>query len=614
MPLPATSPPTSPPPPTPAGWQQPVSPRGHRKRRNRTRRRAVRGLALLFVIVALGATWVVVRGVQARSQLAAAQRLLPTLRSQIVHGDAAGARRSLAALAKDTANARNLTNDPVWHAYGKLPFVGASLRTSSGLATAADDLARGALPALVDAGQRLDPAHLRTGDSIDLTAVHAGSAVAGQGRCAEPRGARRGARHCRAPASSARSRPRERTSLGQLETLVASTSTAATSAALAPDMLGANGPRTYFLAFQNNAEVRATGGLVGAFGVAVADKGRITVTRTGADSQFTQYTKPVIDLGPEYDAIYGPSAAEDLREANLSPHFPNAATIWAAMWARQSKHPVDGVLALDPVAMAGILTATGPATLPDGTQVSGANVVQLTEQKAYDQFTDPSVRKQFLQVVAHAMFAQLIAGGGSPRQLLTGLGQAVGAGHLRLWSAHPAEQARLETLPIAGVLTSTPGPYAQLVLNNAAGGKLDYYLGRTLTYSAAACTGTKRTSTITVTLHNGAPTSGLSAYALTRADKPTKPYPPGQNRTLVSVYAAVGAQLVSATLDGKPVAMQATIERGHPRLSRYVDIDPATSATLVLRLVEPSVAGSATVPAQPLVLAQVAHVFVPTCR
>ena len=74
-------------------------------------------------------------------------------------------------------------------------------------------------------------------------------------------------------------------------------------------MLGANGPRTYFLAFQNNAEVRATGGLVGAFGVAVADKGRITVTRTGADSQFTQYTKPVINLGPEYDAIYGPSAA-----------------------------------------------------------------------------------------------------------------------------------------------------------------------------------------------------------------------------------------------------------------------------------------------------------------
>ena len=154
----------------------------------------------------------------------------------------------------------------------------------------------------------------------------------------------------------------------------------------------------------------------------------------------------------------------------------------------QSKHPVDGVLALDPVAMAGILTATGPATLPDGTQVTGANVVQLTEQKAYDQFTDPSVRKQFLQVVAHAMFAQLIAGGGSPRQLLTGLGQAVGEGHLRLWSAHPGEQARLETLPIAGVLPSTPGPYAQLVLNNAAGGRLDYYLGRTVTYTAAACT------------------------------------------------------------------------------------------------------------------------------
>ena len=141
------------------------------------------------------------------------------------------------------------------------------------------------------------------------------------------------------------------------------------------------------------------------------------------------------------------------------------------------------------------------------------------------------------------MFAQLMTGGGSPKALLTGLGSAVGAGHLRLWSAHPAEQARLATLPIAGELTSTPGPYAQLVVNNAAGGKLDYYLGRTLTYTAGPCTTGLRDSTITVTLTNGAPTSGLSAYALTRADKPAHAYPPGQNRTLVSVYAALGARL-----------------------------------------------------------------------
>jgi hypothetical protein len=611
--LTATPPPTTPPPPTPAGWSQSAPSRARRRRRTRTKRRLLRSIALTVLVLALGATWVVVRALQARSELAAAQHLLPALRSQIVQGDTAGANRSLAALTQQTARARRLTNDPVWHAYAQLPFVGASMRTSGGLAKAADDLARGALPALISAGHQLDPGHLRTGSSIDL-ALFTRAQPSLDRAAAQSKTVRTEVQALPSHGLVRQVAVARQDLLGQLTTLVSSTSTAATSAALAPGMLGADGPRTYFLAFQNNAEARGTGGLMGAFGVAVADKGTITVTRTGEDSQLAQYAKPVVDLGPEYDALYGASAAKDLREANLSPHFPDAATIWSAMWALQSKHPVDGVLALDPVAMASILTATGPATLPDGTQVTGADVVQLTEQKAYDKFTDPSVRKQFLQLVAHAMFTQLTSGAVGPRALLTGLGQAVGTGHLRLWSAHPDEQVRLATLPVSGVLSSAPGPYAQLVLNNAAGGKLDYYLDRSLTYTAAACTTGLRASTITVTLHNGAPTSGLSAYALTRADNPAKPYPPGQNRTLVSVYVAVGAQLVSATLDGKPVVLQATTERGHPRLSRYVAIDPASSSVLVLHLQEPSVAGSPTVPLQPLVRAQVTHVSLPICR
>ncbi|BEP12778.1 hypothetical protein acdb102_10890 [Acidothermaceae bacterium B102] len=570
-------------------------------------------LTLTFVVLALAATWVVVRGLQARSELAAAQRQLPALRSEIVQGDTAAATRSLAALTEETSRARGLTDDPVWSAFAHLPLVGGSLRTSSGLAAASADLAQNVLPALVRAGQQLDPAHLRSGATIELQpfvdALPALNQAATQSRAvftqinALPSSGLVG-QVARARASL----------LAQLTTLVSSTGTAAIAAALAPDMLGAHGPRTYFLAFQNNAEARGTGGLMGAFGVAVADKGTITVTRTGSDSQLSQYARPVISLGAEYDGIYGASAETDLREANLSPHFPDAATIWAAMWQRQSKHPVDGVLALDPVAMAGILDATGPATLSDGTRVTGANVVQLTEQRAYDQFTDPQVRKQFLQLVAHAVVGQLMTGGGSPKALLTGLGSAVGARHLRLWSAHADEQARLATLPIAGELTSTPGPYAQLVVNNAAGGKLDYYLGRSLTYTAGPCTTGLRDSTISVTLTNGAPSSGLSAYALTRADKPAHAYPPGQNRTLVSVYAALGARLTSATLDGRPVAMQATTERGHPRFSRYLELDPASSGTLVLHLEEPTVAGGATVPFQPLVIPQVTHVSVSECR
>ncbi len=556
-----------------------------------------------------------VRGLEARSRLTAAQAELPGLRADVVHGDQAAARRALVLLSADTAQARSLTADPVWRAYEKLPFLGASLRTTRGLTAAADQLSTSVLPVLVSAGAALDPASLRSGGAAlklepfttarpDLDRAAAAShAVLAEVQALPSHGLVQQVADARLAL------------LSQLSDLAAATGTAATAADLVPAMLGADGPRTYFLAFQNNAEARGTGGLMGAFGVAVADHGRITVTRTGSDAELAQFAKPVVSLGPEYDGLYaGFGAATDLRESNMSPHFPDAARIWSVMWQKQSHQHVDGVIALDPVAMAGILDATGPATLADGSKVSGADVVQLTEDKAYEAFTDSAVRKQYLQQVAHAMFAQLIAGGGSAKSLLTGLGSAVGTGHLQVWSAHPDEQARLTGLPIAGVLAETPGPYAQLVVNNAAGGKLDYYLGRELTYTAAACATGVRSSTISVSLTNHAPASGLSAYALTRGDNPHHPYPPGQNRTLVSVYAAVGAQLTSATLDGKPVLLQATVERSHPRFSRYLELDPGATGTLVLHLAEPAVGNGPIVPVQPLVSAQVTHVSVPLCR
>jgi hypothetical protein len=575
----------------------------------------LRLLGLVVLTLALGGAWVVVRGLEARGQLAAAQRQLPALRGDIVHGDRSTADRLLTQVTAETARAGKLTSDPVWKAYEELPFLGRSLRTTRGLAAAAGRLSTSVLPGLVSAGAVLDPATLRTsGATIQLAPFAAAepqldkAAAASRSVLAEVQALP--SRGLVGQVATARA-----DLLRQLTSLVGTTQTAATAAALVPSMLGADGPRTYFLAFQNNAEARGTGGLMGAFGVAVADHGRITVTRTGSDAELAQYAKPVVSLGPEFDALYGGfGVATDLRESNMSPHFPDAAQIWSVMWQKQSGHRVDGVLALDPVAMSGILAATGPATLADGSKVDASDVVELTEEKAYDTFADSSKRKQFLQQVARAMFARLVTGGGDAKALVTGLGSAVGAGHLQLWSAHPAEQSQLATLPISGVLAETPGPYAQLVVNNAAGGKLDYYLGRSLSYTASACTGGVRTSTITVTLTNHAPATGLSPYVLTRADKPAHPYPPGQNKTLVSIYAAVGAELTSATLDGKPVLMQASVERSHPRFSRYLEIDPAGSGTLVLHLAEPASANSPIVPVQPLVMAQVTQVQVPLCR
>ncbi len=48
-------------------------------------------------------------------------------------------------------------------------------------------------------------------------------------------------------------------------------------------MMGADGPRTYFMGFQTNAEARGTGGLLGGFGILRFDNGTATVDTLGTE-------------------------------------------------------------------------------------------------------------------------------------------------------------------------------------------------------------------------------------------------------------------------------------------------------------------------------------------
>ena len=106
------------------------------------------------------------------------------------------------------------------------------------------------------------------------------------------------------------------------------------------------------------------------------------------------------------------------------------------MWAEQTGMNVDGVIAIDPVALSYILGAVGPVTMPDGEVISKENVVELTESTAYIRFpTDQVARKQYLQDIANAVVKKITGPVKSPRQLLDALGKAVSERRIAVWSA-----------------------------------------------------------------------------------------------------------------------------------------------------------------------------------
>jgi hypothetical protein len=390
----------------------------------------------------------------------------------------------------------------------------------------------------------------------------------------------------------------------------------ALAARLAPSMMGADGPRSYFIGFQTNAEARGTGGLLGGFGILRFDNGTAAVETLGSNNELNKPFAP-IDLGPEFTAQYGfDDPTTDLRNSNTSSHFPYAAQIWRSMWEQQSGSKVDGVISIDPVALSYILGAVGPVTMPDGETITADNVVELTESTAYIRYAaDNDARKTYLQSVASAVVQKMTGHLESPRQLLDALGKAVGEGRIAVWSSLPDEQQLLEETPLAHEVPDDPAPYAAVVINNLGGNKLDYYLTRQIEYSAGACNSTTRTSTVTVRLTNNVPDVPLPDYvaSLPGLSEVDIDVPKNSNVTSVALLATKGSLLSGAFVNGEKVPVYRGVERGHPTFETQLALLRGEPVEVKFELSEPTSPGAPRVPIQPLRDNVVPVVSVPQC-
>ncbi|MCL9797737.1 beta-glucan endohydrolase, partial [Frankia sp. AgKG'84/4] len=148
------------------------APGGGGPQRRRLRYRwLVGGGALVFAVVVGLVGWVGVRGLMARTQLDEARSRIAALQQQALAGHLpsdADLHAQVAAIGQRARAARSLTADPVWSAFGRLPWAGCPLRSAAGLVRAVDTMAGTGLPAVADLGGTLNPSRLRQEMTIDV--------------------------------------------------------------------------------------------------------------------------------------------------------------------------------------------------------------------------------------------------------------------------------------------------------------------------------------------------------------------------------------------------------------------------------------------------------------
>ncbi|WP_344615447.1 DUF4012 domain-containing protein [Dactylosporangium salmoneum] len=561
----------------------------HLRKLLRTRRRKIVAAAVVLVVVLAGAGLrLAVVGADAAAHLQRAAELVGDLEQQLRGGDLAAARVTVAELRRQTRAARDDAHGPSWRLGTAVPGAGDDLRAVGAVADAVDALAAKVLPPLLDAADGMSAAMGRVSGGAGASEADLDTVAAAAPRIEEAAGVARAAQRRLAALDTGGLTGRVRSAVRQvddgLDRVVPLLDPAARAARLLPALLGAGGPRTYLVLFQNLAEVRATGGMPGAFAVLQADHGKISLVEQGtAAKTLREFDTPVLPLDPDQEDLFTNRLGTYPADVNLTPDFPTAAALIREMYRQRSGRSVDGVFATDPVALAYLLGATGPVTLPTGGQLTAATAVRQLLSEVYLKIAAEPDQDAYFAGAAKAVLDRLMGGVPMSKSLVSAMSRATDERRLLAWSAHPEEQAEIAGTPFAGTLPADDGarPSVGVFLNDGTGAKLGYYLTRSVSLETGRCLdGGARPLRVTITLGSTAPAQGLprSVLGLGLAGDYTV-------RTNVMVYAPPGGSPVSARQDGAEVDFGTGLDKGREVAVFTVDLAPGAHSTLVVDLV-----------------------------
>ncbi len=544
-----------------------------------------------LVIVALLSVAVVLSAVSVRHQLLDARGKMLEGRTELLSGKGSDAETSFAGAQSDFAAAQGGPSGLLFKTLQWVPFLGRTPETTLALAQAGARAAEaGALISKAVADLPGGLASLAPGGGgiqVDRLAPLTQAVVQADGAVADALSTVQQSPDSLVlgPVSQARGLLEEE--LGTMHAALASGSSILQGL---PKFLGTIGTKRYFFAAQDPAELRGTGGVMGAYSILTVRNGRFSFSPFRPIQSIP--IPPLSSVPPpsaEYAANYNQFRGGERfwLAINLTPDFPTAAQAILNSYAVAVGDQLDGVILVDPFALQALLRIVGPTAIPDlGKRVTPANVVSLTTNEAFSLFPDAATRKRVLGSVASGVFQRFIHGPKPGLPDLKILATTMAEGHVLVFSTDPTMQQGLSSTGVGGALPLPQGDFLSVIENSAGENKVDFYQDRSVTYAVQLAAGGSAGATTDVRLTNNAPTKGEPTYVI-------GPHPGyskvGESVQLMNIYAGAGSRLTSARRDGSPVKLWAGSELGQPFYQDYFGTPSGGTSDLSLSLSLPHV-------------------------
>jgi hypothetical protein len=546
-------------------------------------------VVVVVVLPLAWGSWLAFDAVRARAELSSTSSLVGTLQEAVLAGDRDEATATLHELQLHAERARDATRGVHWTAAAALPWIGPNVTAVQVVADVVDDLATAALPALMTATQVIDPATMAPVDGrVDVGALELAAPTIVAADVVVTEAVARLEAINGSELWSPVAVPLDQVR-GEIAAVARTTATAARAVQLLPAMLGADEPRDYLLLVQGNAELRATGGIAGSVSLVRVEGGAVTIVETRSGASLGDLPAPVLPLTDAELALFGEDLAADLRDVTFTPDFPRTAEVARAIWAQNVGGEVDGVISVDPGALALLLDDTGPVRLPGGPvaeavggRITADNAVQVLLNTVYLTEPDPVAQDAVVAGSAAATLGALVSGQGESAAAVEALAEVARQGRLMVWSAHPDEQDLLADTVLGGRLRGDAGgsPVIGVFLNDGTGAKLGYYLDTAIAVEELECRPDgSRLVAVTVTLTNTVSADALATLPASVTGGGAV-VPVGEVRTTVLLYAPTDGLVEGVeAADGEP-DVTSGVHDGLSVVGRTVQLAAGQSVTI----------------------------------
>ncbi len=265
-------------------------------------------------------------------------------------------------------------------------------------------------------------------------------------------------------------------------------------------LLGADGPMRYLVLFQNNTELRPTGGFLGSYAEMTVADGKITgMTIPGGGTYDLQGSLSAFVKAPRPIQLL--NARWEFQDGNWFPDFPTSAKKLLWFYEMAGGPTVDGVIAVNATYIADVLALLGPIDMPEYDRTIDTENFLFETQKIveleYDQ--EENRPKQFIADLAPKLLDRVTNADTSTfLSTLQAVGQGLNQRDIQLYFTDDALMKTVYDLGWAGEIRQTDGDYLMIVDTNLGGGKTDTVIDQDITLDVSIDAAGEIINTVTI--------------------------------------------------------------------------------------------------------------------